>query len=886
MALEDIDFAQLLANQESERFVDLRPAQAAVLDEYATSHLATRDLAIELPTGAGKSLVALLIGEAWRQDGRTVAVLTGNKALAAQMEREGGDLKVPVARMEGRGEDIALPLRRRYRRAQAIGVMNYWVMFNTNPVVDSADLLIVDDAHLAEGALESLFSVRVDRYAHPQLFNMLVADLAARLPDYASLEDAQNDDPFARAGVELMSFLDQAEVLGRIRELVDGATELATDLDLRFRWRGIRDRLAECNVYLSGRSITIRPFCLPVQTLDRWRDPAQRLYLSATIGNPADLQRRLGCGLITKIGSDADAPTLGRRMIVLNNDVDAGDDELLPERVASVVLEALRLQPKALWLCASRAQVERWMEVIRPWLVTHGLPDGPIWQLGPLGDEMDRFRNAPAGHLFVAGRFDGMDFAGEECRLVVLTTLPRAVNDQEQFVSDYLRDASFLAGRTNQRITQALGRCNRTSEDFAVYVLADRRLAAHLGQESNRRGLPGPMQVELDLAEELDELTKEQLTELVAKFVREDFTDYDDQMQQLQTELPPPVVPPADEADHEVAGWLAMAGRQDYLAAEQQFSARQADLAAENVRELGAFLQYTEAKAAYLEGLRGDVGAVARSKLAMEQAIARGGASSSWFNRLRSSVARSSAQSAEPVTVHGDEFRAVCARSFDEHLERTPGPRLDRWRRRLSDQLESDSHDVFTAGLGVLGELLGYQAVFPRYGAATDCRWRGTFGNAREALTFECKIEHGSSAEVDAHAVGQAHNQRTRAMTELGTSGYTVRGVIVTHLDRLAADAAPGLGDIVVVRRDAIAALHARLDELLVRFAADWSLDDPLARVAAGEALAARLPLTGWLVSAIDSAERFVRAERASGAAGPGRGSSVSRDRQAPRRLD
>src|SRR5207244_5361476 len=137
------------------------------------------------------------------------------------------------------------------------------------------------------------------------------------------------------------------------------------------------------------------------------------------------------------------------------------DNELLPPRVATVVLQALRVQPKALWLCASRAQADTWRQTIPQWLQAHGLADAPTWALGTLGDEMERFRTAPAGHLFVAGRFDGMDFAGDECRLVVLATLPRAVNDQEQFVSDYLRDASFLIGRTNQRITQALGRCNR-----------------------------------------------------------------------------------------------------------------------------------------------------------------------------------------------------------------------------------------------------------------------------------------------------------------------------------------------------------------------------------------------------------------------------------------
>lgn len=128
-----------------------------------------------MPTGAGKSLIALLICEAWRREGATVAVLTGNKALARQMESEGQRLGVPVVRFEGEGGSIPLSARRRYRRAEAIAVMNYWVMFNQNPVIDSADLLVIDDAHLAEGALDSLYSAEIDRHDHPALFWSLTA---------------------------------------------------------------------------------------------------------------------------------------------------------------------------------------------------------------------------------------------------------------------------------------------------------------------------------------------------------------------------------------------------------------------------------------------------------------------------------------------------------------------------------------------------------------------------------------------------------------------------------------------------------------------------------------------------------------------------------------
>ena len=60
----------------------------------------------------------------------------------------------------------------------------------------------------------------------------------------------------------------------------------------------------------------------------------------------------------------------------------------------------------------------------------------------------------------------------------------------------------------------------------------------------------------------------------------------------------------------------------------------------------------------------------------------------------------------------------------------------------------------------MLGELIGYTATRPKYGAATDCRWRGAFGQAREIFTFEAKIEHTPTNKITATDLGQAHNQR------------------------------------------------------------------------------------------------------------------------------
>jgi superfamily II DNA or RNA helicase len=114
MSIKKPDFDALLASFSSEKFKGLRDAQTTVLTRYAERHLDTPDIAIELPTSAGKSLIALLIGEAWRKEGRTVALLTGNKALAVQMEKEGNEVTRrqhggPQRRLSGPSTEAAAP---------------------------------------------------------------------------------------------------------------------------------------------------------------------------------------------------------------------------------------------------------------------------------------------------------------------------------------------------------------------------------------------------------------------------------------------------------------------------------------------------------------------------------------------------------------------------------------------------------------------------------------------------------------------------------------------------------------------------------------------------------------------------------------------------------
>ena len=66
------DYGHFLAELNSAKFQALRPAQERVLGEYLDKFEGAADVAVELPMGAGKTLIALLIAENRRRNGHKV----------------------------------------------------------------------------------------------------------------------------------------------------------------------------------------------------------------------------------------------------------------------------------------------------------------------------------------------------------------------------------------------------------------------------------------------------------------------------------------------------------------------------------------------------------------------------------------------------------------------------------------------------------------------------------------------------------------------------------------------------------------------------------------------------------------------------------------------
>ena len=441
-----VDWQARLRAKKSAKFEELYPAQEAALNAYSAEFVNEPNVAIELPTGSGKSLIAAMILDFWKEQGKRTAVLCCTKNLARQFKEEADALGVPTILFEGSKTGWKTADKFKYARGQAVAILNYWGYINQSPGIDPADILVLDDAHLAENAAHGLFSFDVTRSEHEELFDELLKAIAARFPHYTSVVDYSEARQTPFSPVELLNFTDWLDFIAQFETIVSKSADCQREGSLFYPWGRIRRCLRGALCFVGPYAITIRPGCYPLVGEDHIREPRQRILLSATIGSADDLSRRTGISGIKSLPIPARFrhAVPGKRLLIFP------DNESREKEMERLAFEAAAKFKKSVWLCSSTAEANLWSQRLADELKARHIENQPILVAKAQAEEIDQFIEAKCGHLFTAARYDGVDFEGDICRLVVMPTLPQACGAFERFVSENLADASFMASRVLQ----------------------------------------------------------------------------------------------------------------------------------------------------------------------------------------------------------------------------------------------------------------------------------------------------------------------------------------------------------------------------------------------------------------------------------------------------
>lgn len=457
----------------------LRGPQVDVLREYMNL-LNNRDIAFELPTGTGKTTVGLLIAE-WRRrkSGEKVAFLTLTNQLAQQVLLEAEQLGLECANLIGDKQRRDPVEEGKYRSGNAVGISTYSNIFNVNPIVQASDILIFDDAHGGASVVSDMWTVRINIKRDNEIYNETIAVLRSAITDsqYRVITDESGF-----ASYELVDMHNRLEVMSSLTGLLDSVKG-----SLRFPWSLIRNHLHACFCLVSSTEIIIRPLIPPTHSHLPFFDSTQRIYMSATLGGEGDLKKSYG---ITNLRSiHAQHAQWGKRYIFVPELTMSSEN---CSHLVAEVWNELKTR-RGLLLAPSFAIAERTFSD-----VAGDMDPVPIrYVANDIEESLETFTSTENSILCLAGRYDGLDLPGDDCRLLLMSESPAAVGGIEKHLREHWRLGPLMRKRERTRLIQGMGRCTRDATDYAVIILIGQSLVDSVTTPALVKGLPGEIQKEI-----------------------------------------------------------------------------------------------------------------------------------------------------------------------------------------------------------------------------------------------------------------------------------------------------------------------------------------------------------------------------------------------------
>ena len=311
---------QLFRDLPRRKHASLFDHQGQILRNYFEDARDEADVALQLPTGSGKTLVGLLLAE-WRRRkfNERVVYLCPTRQLVKQVASEAsGKYGLTVEPFTGKIKGYSPAARASYEDVGRVAVTTYSSLFNTNPFFRNPDVIVLDDVHTSENYIANLWTLQVNRFddGHKAIFRGIVGVLKGVL-DTASFERLTGESEAVddAAWVDKIPTPQLADIADELRVAIDNNVG---DSALSYSWSMIHDHLDACQVYVSASEILIRPLIPPTWDHAPFADAKQRVYMSATLGQGGDLERLTGRAEIYRlpIPQGWDRQGIGRRLFV------------------------------------------------------------------------------------------------------------------------------------------------------------------------------------------------------------------------------------------------------------------------------------------------------------------------------------------------------------------------------------------------------------------------------------------------------------------------------------------------------------------------------------------------------------------------------------------
>lgn len=462
---------------------NLYPVQNDILKEWYidTVEQAANDHLISLDTGAGKTLVGLLIAESMRRKtGKKVFYLCPNNYLVSQTQIKAKEYGITLSTYS-RGQWLN---ENDFLENKSICVTNYDALFNTRSIFKRHrhDIggVVFDDAHLSIELLHKHFTLEIDFGSE---LGTNIIQLFQIFHDIQSKIESLKQDP------SLVFMIPTAEWLTRI-DKIHYLLKNDDEISQGYTWFNLKEKLNLSMCFVSSNKIEITLLYPDIKDHFLLSDNVLRAYLSATLSNADDIIRTFGMNpksiIVDNYGYRPE------RLFIFSKIINISDPERsLRDNINNISKKALVLVPAFKdfdkYKCLNNVEF---------------LSNTDEAEL-----KIEQFKVNKNQILVLANRYDGIDLKGDQCRLLVVDGFPFINSLKIRYFSEYLskENNDFLRSYLSSKVTQAFGRTVRSYDDYSVVFVIGDNINKFLINKNNERFFKTDLLQDLAIGKNLSE---------------------------------------------------------------------------------------------------------------------------------------------------------------------------------------------------------------------------------------------------------------------------------------------------------------------------------------------------------------------------------------------
>lgn len=718
------DISTLVDSMES---LELKDGQSDILKKY-NDLTDTKDIAIELPTGYGKTLIGALIGDFHRKkDKDKVVYCCATRQLAAQTKELIDTYNIDSVLLTGKVSDFNQSDKSKYEKSKAIAITTYSHIFNTNPYFSTSDLIIFDDAHAVDYAIKGYWNIEINRDEHAELFDSLYSIINYGLNEnirYTVENNIKNIDD------KIIDIVPQKVWLSNEIQIRNSFDSYISNLDMKknensnlsYSWQVLKKILNVTNMFITKNKISFIPIIPPNIKIPSFAHAKRRVYLSATLMGNDFICKNFGITTLKSLTTNLSVGEKinGRRLMLFPEDI------FESEELEQVIFNTIKLQPRALVLCRNTIDQKDFTDKLR-----EKLPQYQVMNETDIENSVKQFEESENAVLVLAGRYDGLDLKNGVCRLQILYNLPFVLDHFEEFLRSRLEANDEYKYRLATKIIQGIGRTTRDEEDYSAVMFVGDNLTKELNEQSFRNLLPSNIQAELDLGDDLiDEIdSKESWFSMLHTFYnnKEERDNIEDSLASMITEKENKMS--SEVTEKKVEGGKEVKFINQILENNYSGAIKTANDILENFQKGTNYRGYRawwyyllanvwwrkEEEEKYFEYLEEANNASINKNL---------------FSNIMRNSKKENKYSSEEEQQMLSILREI--KSFNNR-----NSKFIKWRNRIETWINSKSATQFEKGLQELGKCLGIESTQPKTQGAPDGIWK----LGKELIVFEAKTD-------------------------------------------------------------------------------------------------------------------------------------------------